>query len=162
MKSAKLAQLLIEGPRVVLVEDTASPLSKETSGKETAGLGAERGVDPGLDRGRPADEKQPKIDKKIAVFLNRVILRIFSVPSLMSYLKDVVLFQDDEAQNGQCKIQLVFHRLPDEAHPQVVKLIAAPRDPQFTRFVDKGQARTGVELEVEPDDFGGEEYDYAF
>lgn len=157
MKSAKLAQILIEGPRLVLVDDVSQPLSKTTT--DTS---APQG---GLDRGRPAEEEKPekaKIDKKIAVFLNRVILRIFSVPSLMNYLKDVVLFQDDQAANGQCKIQLVFHRLPDEAHPQVIKLLAAPRDPKFTRFVDQGQARTGVEMEVQPDDFGGEEYDYAF
>ena len=152
MTAAKLAQILIEGPKVILRDDTAEPFTKPT----------EASPDQGAEPEEKGKDARPKIDKKIAVFLNRMILRIFSVPALMSYLKDVVLFQDDQAQNGQCKIQLVFHRLPDEAHPQVVKLVCAPRDPKFTRFVDKGQARTGVEMEVEPNDFGGEEYDYAF
>lgn len=108
----------------------------------------------------PAQQK-PKIDKKIAVFLNRLLLRIFSVPALLTYLADVALFQDDAAQDGHCKIQLDFLRLPDEVHPQIIKLCAAPREPKMVRYIKNGSARTGVELEVKPDDFGGEEYDYA-
>lgn len=176
MNAARLAQMLIEGPRIVLYEDAAEPMIPRAPSADKERVSGTVSSREQPDEQEPEDsedseeseekhpqpEQKPKIDKKIAVFLNRMILRIFSVPSLMTYLKDVVLFQDDQAQNGQCKIQLVFHRLPDEAHPQVVKLICAPRDPKFSRFVDKGQARTGVEMEVEPDDFGGEEYDYAF
>ena len=162
MTSAKLAQLLIEGTKIILTEDVAEPFNKTATDKNPGQAGLDRDHEDGLDRGRQDGDGKPNIDKKIAVFLNRAILRIFSVPALMSYLKDVVLFQDDQAANGQCKIQFVFHRLPEEAHPQVIKLIAAPHDPTFTRFVDKGQARTGIELEVEPDDFGGETFDYSF
>jgi hypothetical protein len=107
-------------------------------------------------------DNKPKIDKKVSTYLTRTALRIFSMPSLDAFWKDTVLFNDTGAEDGHCKIQFVFHRLPEEAHPMLVKLLAAPRPPKFTRFVDKGQARTGVELEVTPDDFGGEEYDYAF
>ncbi len=158
MTVAEVADLLLEGPRIVLAEELAEPISQahSNSGQNVAALSKDAGEQ------SDGDQATPKIDKKIAVFLNRLILRIFSVPSLMAFLKDVVLFTDDQATNGQCKIQLVFHRLPEEAHPQLVKLICAPRDPSFSRFVDQGQARTGVEMEVEPDDFGGEEYDYAF
>lgn len=155
MTVVKLAQLLIEGPRIVLVDD----VDAKSDGQ------AKAQAEPGV-RGRPDhqpidndEDSEPKIDKKIGVFLNRAILRIFSVPSLMQYLKDVVLFTDE---GDVCKIQFVFHRLPDEAVPQLTKLLAAPREPKYTRFVDKGQAKTGVELEVQPDDFGGEEFDYAF
>lgn len=164
MNVAEVADLLLEGPRIILVDDVASPISQPNTnpGSSTA-LSRDAGEQSDGDGEQPdGADKKPKIDKKIAVFLNRVILRLFSVPSVMAFLKDVVLFQDDQAANGQCKIQLVFHRLPDEAHPQIVKLIAAPRDPKFSRFVDQGQARTGVEMEVQPDDFGGEDYDYAF
>lgn len=150
MTKADLAKLLVEGPRVVMLdaEDPKQALQMLTK----AGRADHQPMD---------TDGEPKIDKKIGVYLNRAILRIFSVPSMMTYLKDVVLFSDD-TNNGQCKIQFVFHRLPDEAIPQLTKLLAAPRDPKYTRFVDKGQAKTGVELEVQPDDFGGEEYDYAF
>jgi len=109
-----------------------------------------------------AGEDRPRIDKRIGVYMNRAALRLFSVPSFQTYWKDTVLFSDTDAKDGRCRIQFVFHRLPEEAHPLLVKLLAAPNDPKFTRFVDKGQARTGVELDVSPEDFGGEEYDYAF
>ena len=153
----KLAKILIEGPDVVASEPGSA---KSTSGGESP-KSVFKQATANRQMTDPAEAKA-KIDKKIAVYMNRLILRIFSVPSLMSYLKDVVLFQDDQAADGQCKIQLVFHRLPDEAHPQLSKLVASPRDPKFTRFVDKGQARTGVEIDVQPEDFGGEDFDYAF
>ncbi len=108
------------------------------------------------------DGEKPKIDKKIAVFLNRLLLRIFSVPALLTYLADVVLFQDDEAKDGQCKIQLDFMQLPDEIFPQVVKLCASPREPKLVRYIKNGSARTGVEMDVNPQDFEGDAIDYAF
>ena len=164
MTTAALAKLLIEGPRIV--EDVAGPMDPIT--RTAMGGPSHKSIDKedddgGMEAGDMGqDGEQPKIDKKIAVYLNRVALRLFSVPSLQTFWKDTVLFSDTGSADGRCKIQLVFHRLPEEAHPMLVKLLAAPRDPKFTRFVDRGQARTGVELEVGPDDFGGEEYDYAF
>ncbi len=162
MKTAQLAKILIEGPRVILLEDTDPKPSfgkgetdDEAHGRSNKSASHRRDHQP-VDND---EEEMPEIDKKIGVFLNRAILRIFSVPSMMQYLKDVVLFA---AEGDVCKIQFVFHRLPEEAVPQLTKLLAAPRDPKYTRFIDKGQARTGVELDVQPDDFGGEEYEYAF
>lgn len=108
-----------------------------------------------------ADDEAPPVDKKIAVFFNRALLRIFGCTSLMTYLNDASVFPVANSSDGSCKIQFVFNRLPDEVHPQVVRLIAAPRDPKFTKFVDRGQALTGLEMEVKPEDFGGEDYDYA-
>jgi len=140
MTRQRFAQLLIEGPTV-------------------------KDIIMGLPRNKPVSKpgggERPDVDKKIAVFLNRLLLRIFSVPALMSYLSDVALFPNAKSQDGECKIQLVFQRLPDEVHPQMLRLISAPRDPKLTRFVDQGQARTGVEMSIKPDDLGGEEYDYA-
>lgn len=153
MNSAQLARLLIEGPRVV--EDQAGPMDPIT--RTAMGVSHQS-----VDDDDTEAASSPKIDKKISTYLTRAALRIFSMPSLDSFWKDTVLFNDTGAKDGRCKIQFVFHRLPEEAHPMLVKLLAAPRPPKFTRFVDKGQARTGVELEVTPDDFGGEEYDYAF
>jgi hypothetical protein len=167
MTVAALAKLLIEGPRIV--EDVAGPMDPIT--RTAMGGPGQQSVDNDDDDypsvATDGDEAQDgaektKIDKKIAVYLNRVALRLFSVPSLQTFWKDTVLFSDTGSADGRCKIQLVFHRLPEEAHPMLVKLLAAPRDPKFTRFVDRGQARTGVEVEVGPDDFGGEEFDYAF
>ena len=171
MTSAQLAQLLIEGPRVVR-EDAMAPLSRTNTTSISRGVsqsdpitrtaqGANhRSVD--QDDGAEGGNDKPQVDKKISVYLNRAALRLFSVPSFQTYWKDTVLIADPDAQDGRCRIQFVFHRLPEEAYPLLTRLLAAPRNPTYTRFVDKGQARTGVELEVAPDDFGGEDYDYAF
>lgn len=164
MTIVALAKFLIEGPRIV--EDVEGPMDPIT--RTAIGAANHQAIDKEDDRGGTdagetnQDGEKPKIDKKIAVYLNRVALRMFSVPSLQTFWKDTVLFSDTGSKDGRCKIQFVFHRLPDEAHPMLVKLLAAPRAPKFTRFVAAGQARTGVELEVSPEDFGGEDYDYAF
>jgi len=159
MTTAALAKLLIEGPRVVLVDDISAPMDLVT--KTATGVQAVN-RDSAEDSEDKEDNGSFEVNKKIAVYLTRLALRLFSVPSFQTFWKDSVLIADPKAEDGRCKIQLVFHRLPDEAHPILSKLLAAPRNPKFTRFIDKGQARTGVEIEVMPDDFGGEEYDYAF
>lgn len=140
MTSKRFARLLIEGPEA----------------KDLL-LGAR----PNRPAAAPGNGEKPTVDKKITVFLNRLLLRIFSVPALMSYLNDVAIFSDGQAKDGESVIQLVFQRLPDEVYPQMLRLISAPRDPKLVKFVDQGQARTGVELKVKPEDFGGEDYDYA-
>jgi len=114
-----------------------------------------------LIEGPNAAEQAPEIDKKIAVFLNRVLLRHWNTPSFLSFLKDVAMFPKDD-ESGQVVIQFVYNRLPEEAIPSLARLLASPSDPKYSRFVDNGQAYTGVELCVKPDDFGGEEYDYAY
>ena len=139
MTTKSFAQLLIEGPE-------AGPL-----------LGLSKGR-PGIE---PKDGQSAKANKKVTVYLNRLLLRIFSVPSLMSYLKDVALLPAGDEGGSLHKIQLVFQRLPDEVYPQLLRLLAAPKSPQLTKFLDQGQARTGVEISVTPEDFGGEDYDYA-
>lgn len=130
-----------------------------------------------------------KIDKKIAVFVNRLMLRLQSQPALIANLADVSVFKpgidsntDDQVKDGQFQegqedrddekndekggetvlLQLSFRRLPQEVITPLLRLIAAPREAKLYKFVKDGQARTGVELELRPSDFPGEEYDYAF
>lgn len=124
------------------------------------------------------------IDKKIAVYVNRLMLRLQSQPALMANLADVTVFKpgieadtDDQVEDGVFNeaeeketkapadgviIQLSFRRLPQEVLTPLIRLIASPREPKLFRFVKDGQARTGVQIEVRPEDFPGEEYDYAF
>jgi hypothetical protein len=130
-----------------------------------------------------------KIDKKIAVFVNRLMLRLQSQPALIANLADVSVFKpgiesntDDQVKDGQFQegqedrddenndekggetvlLQLSFRRLPQEVVTPLLRLIAAPREAKLYKFVKDGQARTGVEMELRPSDFPGEEYDYAF
>lgn len=162
MTRSQLSRLLLEGPVIrPLREYALSALGSQPPARVDRRLPAAPAAEEKT--GRAQGEAEPAaINKKIAVYLNRAALRIFSVPSFQAYWKDVVLFQDDQARDGQCKIQFVFHRLPEEAHPLVIRLLAAPREPKLTRFTKDGVACTGVELEVKPEDFGGEDYDYAF
>lgn len=103
----------------------------------------------------------PALNKKVAVFFNRLLLRIFSVPSLMGYLASVATVPDEESGDGGVKIQLDFLRLPEEVMPQVQRLLAAPHKAEMYRYVKDGQARVGIELSVSPKDLKGEGYDYA-
>lgn len=130
-----------------------------------------------------------KIDKKIAVFVNRLMLRLQSQPALIANLADVSVFKpgieantDDQVKDGQFQegqedrddenndekggetvlLQLSFRRLPQEVVTPLLRLLAAPREAKLYKFVKDGQARTGVEMELRPSDFPGEEYDYAF
>jgi hypothetical protein len=104
----------------------------------------------------------PNLDKKVSVYLNRLLLRIFSVPSLMNFLVDARPVEDSEAGEGAVKIQLDFLRLPEEIRPELRRLLAAPDEPKFFRYVKDGSARTGVEIVVKPEDIEGSSYDYAF
>ena len=139
MKSKQLARVLIEGPDA---RDIIMGFQKDQPEPE------------------PGNGQRPPVDKKIAVYMNRLLLRIFSVPALMSYLSAAAMFPTG-SEGGECKIQLVFHKLPDEVHPQMLKLFAAPNQAKLFKFVDRNQARTGVEMTVKPEDFGGEDIDYA-
>jgi hypothetical protein len=104
----------------------------------------------------------PNLNKKVAVFLNRLLLRIFSVPALMNFLVDVRPVPDEEAGEGAVKIQLDFMRLPEEIRPELQRLLAAPSGEKFLKYVKNGEARTGVEIAVNPKDLEGDAYDYAF
>ena len=139
MTIERWAELLIEGPRRLGEADAAKASHAD----------------------QLKDGDAPKIDKKLAVFLNRLLLRIFSVPSLQMSLRDAVLVQDEDAKDGRCKVQLDFMRLPEEVYPQVVRLLAAPREPRLLRYAKGGSSRLGIELDIEPEDFTGEELDYS-
>lgn len=102
------------------------------------------------------------LSKKVQVYLNRLLLRIFSVPALMNFLVDVRPIADEEAGEGAVKIQLDFMRLPEEIRPELERLLAAPSAPRFLRYVKDGEARTGVEVVISPEDLEGSAYDYAF
>ncbi len=132
------------------------------------------------------------IDRKIAVFVNRLMLRLHSQPAFLSNLADVTVFKpgfegetDDQVEDGEFNestelenrpvkeendedpnevviVQLSFRRLPQEVISPLIRLIGAPREPKLTRFTKEGSARLGVELHLKPSDFPGEEYDYSF
>jgi hypothetical protein len=110
-----------------------------------------------------AGGRDNSLNKKVNVFLNRLLLRIYSVPSLMTYLADVMPVKDAESdEEGAVNIQLDFLRLPDEIIPQLERLIAAPHKLKWFKYVKDGSARTGVEVPVAPEDLEGETYDYAY
>lgn len=104
-----------------------------------------------------------RLNKKISVYLNRLLLRIFSVPALMTFLADVMPVKDSESdEDGSVRIQLDFLRLPDEIIPQLERLIACPHKLKWFKYVKDGSARTGVEVPIAPDDLEGADYDYSF
>jgi hypothetical protein len=151
----RLAELLIDGTPIVERHFGAS-----RPGAMNVLLSRGAGHDGG--QGDSAT-RESNLNKKVNVFLNRLLLRIYSVPALMTYLADVMPVKDTESdEEGAVNIQLDFLRLPDEIIPQLERLIAAPHKLKWFKYVKDGSARTGVEVPVAPDDMGGEEYDYAY
>jgi hypothetical protein len=127
-------------------------------------------------------EDAPGVDKKINTYINRLMLRFHSQPAILSNLVDVTHFRPgeenetpDEVEDGEYKqekeghsdqnetvvLQLAFNRLPQEIISPLIRLIAAPRDPKIMRYVKDGAARTGFEIELKPNDFPGDDYDYS-
>jgi hypothetical protein len=149
----RLAELLIDGAPIVERHfSAAQPGAMSTLLARGAG------------RAGPGDGgRDSTLNKKVNVFLNRLLLRIYSVPSLMTYLADVMPVKNPESdQEGAVNIQLDFLRLPDEIIPQLERLIAAPHKLKWFKYVKDGSARTGVEVPVAPEDLEGSAYDYAY
>ena len=99
-------------------------------------------------------------DPKVKAYFDRLLLRIFSVPPLLNSFADVAMVDGDSAPDAK-KIQLDFYTLPTEVIPQLLRFFAAPRPAKMYRYIKNGSARMGFEIEVKPDDFPGEEIDYA-
>ncbi len=105
---------------------------------------------------KPEDD----IDTRVKVFCNRLMLRIFSQPSLMSFLADASVYKPDPDGNNVV-MEMDFMRLPEEVIEPMLRLISAPRSPKLFSYVKDGSARTGVKIELKPEDFPGGELDYA-
>jgi hypothetical protein len=108
-------------------------------------------------------QKTAKVDKKIGVVATRMLLAIFSVPSLLSNLVDFAIIANGEG-DGKVRIQLDFLRLPKEIIPELEKLMSVDyfKDHKLLRYVKNGQARTGLEIELTPKDIPGDKFDYAY
>ena len=107
------------------------------------------------------EEASPiKIGKKPSVYINRMIMRFFSVPAALSALADIGIIPG-EKEDSPVTIQLDFHKLPEEVIPQIVNLIASPTKMKMSRYIKQGQARQGFEFQVGEKDLEGDDYDYA-
>ena len=104
-----------------------------------------------------------KVDKKVGVLATRMLLQIFSVPSLLSNLVDFAVLANQEG-DGKVRIQLDFLKLPREIVPELEKLMSVDyfKDHRLLKYVKNGQARTGLEIELTPKDLPGEKIDYAY
>lgn len=106
------------------------------------------------------DAPPHKIGKKPSVYVNRLLMRFFSVPAAISALADVGIIPG-EGEGSPVTVQLDFQRLPEEVIPQIIQLIAAPSKMKMSKYIKNGQARNGFEFQVSDKDLEGDEYDYA-
>lgn len=102
-----------------------------------------------------------KESKKVTAYINRVMLRIFNVPSFQSFLADTACIPDKD-EPGTMTLQLDFQRLPEEAIPHLVKLLASPSKIHIFNYSKDDAARTGVQIKLSPDMFTGDDADYAY
>lgn len=118
-----------------------------------------------MPHGKPAGRQHSSghLDKKISVLTTRMMLQVFSVPSLMAYLADAAVVPTGKP-DGSVKVQLDFIKLPKEILPELEKLLSTDyfKDHHLLKYIKNGQARTGLEIEVTPKDLPGTAYDYAY
>lgn len=91
-------------------------------------------------------------DERVSTFHNRLLLRIFSSPSLQSFLYDVKIQKVDDS-DGEYLVQVDFLKLPREIIPQVKLLLATPSEPEIYDFNKNGSAHTGFQFTLKPSDF---------
>jgi hypothetical protein len=77
------------------------------------------------------------------VMMDRMILRLFSSPALISQLKNVALVE----RNGDQIIQLAFNELPKARLGEIMRLIGF-RDIQVVEFESNGISHTGFEIKI--------------
>ena len=108
------------------------------------------------------DAAPSQVGHKTSVFINRLLMRIFTVPTIMSSLADVgVIGENKPNGGGHTTVQLDFQRLPEEAIPTVIQLIASPVPMRMLKYVKNGQARMGFEFEISETDLTGDDYELA-
>ncbi len=106
------------------------------------------------------EEATPEqVGKKTSTFISRMMMRLFSVPSLITALADVGIAQ--ESKDSVTTVQLDFQKLPNEVIPILANLICAPSKMTMFKYVKKGQARHGFSFDLNEDDLPGDEYDMA-
>jgi hypothetical protein len=107
------------------------------------------------------DAAPSQVGHKTSVFINRMMMRLFSAPSLLSTLADVGIVSEGATNGGSTTIQLDFQRLPEEAIPVVISLIASPVPMRMLKYVKNGQARNGFEFKLSEADLPCDDYDMA-
>lgn len=111
------------------------------------------------DLGRQGDE----VDPKIGVLATRMLMQIQSAPALMAHLVDFQLIPGDSPKDP-VKLQFDFMQLPKEIIPDLERLLTLGyfSKSRLVKYIKHGQARTGVEVQVQPSDLPGDEYSYAY
>ena len=109
----------------------------------------------------PSQLQKAGATEKVSAVANRMALQINSVPSLQSFLADYAVVAGED---GVIKIQMDFLKLPKEIIPELEKLLSVDqfKKHRLVKYIKNGQARTGLEIEVSPEDLPGTAYDYAF
>jgi hypothetical protein len=112
----------------------------------------------------PNKLKDVGADPKVSAITNRMAMLINSVPSLQSFLADFGVYNDDKNKDGSVRVQMDFLKLPKEIIPELEKLLCVDQYKSYriVKYIKNGQARTGLEIEIDPNDLPGEAYDYSF
>lgn len=82
-------------------------------------------------------------DPLLKNFLDRLLLRIFDTPSLMSSLLDVNIASDEDG----FKVQLDFKKIPDEIVPSL-RQVVGPYNTRALAFQKDGVNHTGLEVNI--------------
>lgn len=94
-------------------------------------------------------EADPKVDPRIQVFLDRILLRFFDNPSLVIYLHDQNVQPDGT-------IELVFCELPQNIVPRVADIVNVKQGEAYSFNDPHSQVpRTGYRFKPDEEDLKG-------
>lgn len=83
-------------------------------------------------------------NQEARVFMDRLLLRVFSSPALVSQMRDLAIVEVD----GKTKVQLDFNQLPERTYAEIIRLIGSGEEIKVLTYEKNGAARTGFEVTV--------------
>jgi hypothetical protein len=93
------------------------------------------------------------VDYFAKTFADRLVLRVFNAPALMTYLRNMAVLdsRQEGVSEGEYKFQLKFTRLPSEILPQVKQIIGVPNI-RVVEFEEDHVSCTGFEFTLKRED----------
>lgn len=86
-------------------------------------------------------------DDRVQAFFDRLMLRLFSSPGLLAAFVTASAFED----KGDTVVQLEFQRLPNDIHPDLLK-IAGAANVQLVEYDRDSTPYTGLQIRLSNDE----------
>ena len=89
------------------------------------------------------DQSSDEHKDDVQVFADRMIMRLFSIPSLLAYLSDVAITGDDT-------VEIEFFKLPDDVRDDLPKMFGSPEEveTEIVHYAKNDIPRVGYKIKL--------------